>query len=106
MKRNTLYKLQDKITLLEVNGNAPRSTTAQRFSDIVNTRAFIRSINGQEDGIFDVIVPMLTILRGRTFTGIRWNNTEYECITSFKEYDTGYLKGTVRSLPAVVAKKN
>jgi hypothetical protein len=99
MKRNTICTLHEKVTLLEINGERSPSTTIQRFNDIVEARAFIRPINGQEIGVYEVIIPMLTILRNRPFAGIRWNNIEYECISAFKEYDARYLRGEVRRIP-------
>ncbi|MDR1289114.1 MAG: hypothetical protein LBJ77_01840 [Holosporales bacterium] len=102
MKKNTIRTLHEKVTLLETNNNlSPSTTTIPRFNDIVKVRAFIRPVNGQEAGIYEVIIPMLTILKDRTFSGIRWNDTEYECITAFKEYDTRYVRGNVRRTPSV-----
>ncbi|MDR1034773.1 MAG: hypothetical protein LBL32_02455 [Holosporales bacterium] len=103
MKRNITNLLQERVTLLEMNDdNTPplpsMVTTVQRFRDIVNARAFIRPINGHETGMYEIILPMLTILKSKTFSGVRWDNVEYECISVFKEYCDRYLKGNIKRI--------
>ncbi|MDR1476490.1 MAG: hypothetical protein LBI20_04250 [Holosporales bacterium] len=100
MKKNITAMLHEKITLMGQNNDTllHMPTTVQRFSDIVNTRAFIRPIHGLEDGIYEVITLIPSIVKSRTITGIRWNNIEYECISVFKEYESKYFKGNVKRI--------
>lgn len=99
MKKNITNMLRERVTLLEVNSdNKLAATTVCRFRNIVKARAFIRPINGQEPGVYEIIIPMLSILQSKMFSGIRWADIEYECTTEFKEYGDRYLRGNVKRI--------
>jgi hypothetical protein len=91
--------MHKKITLLKMN-DITSETTTKRFIDIVNTRASITPLNGKDQGrVYEVIVPNPPPhCSDVAFSGIRWNEEEYICESTFRTYDRDFLKGTVRKM--------
>ncbi|MDR0640197.1 MAG: hypothetical protein LBF65_00455 [Holosporales bacterium] len=99
MKYN-ISQMQKKIMLLKTN-DAASETTTQRFIDILKTKASITPLSGKTQGrdqaLYEVIVPKPPpSCANVAFSGIRWNDEEYSCESTFRPFQHDFLKGVVR----------
>ena len=94
--KSILYKLTDKITLLE-NTEEISGTEVPKYRELINTRGVLRLLKSDNlTETFELITLKLPAkLKNSQISGVKWRNKEYACDSDFSEYKERFIKGRV-----------